>query len=153
MYNNNNMKQEQTIIIGVGIATMLFAYLLKGNTLEGLGDKTDYSQLLMVREQMYQLITAVSLIKINGKIPVKDRDLAKENILSVSKQLLDWYNNRIKGLTDPNTKTSIAELKKTWSENKQLITSSEDLLDVMDNDQAIISRLLNAAIGNMDSID
>lgn len=145
------MKQEQTIIIGVGIASMLFAYLLKGNTLEGLGDKPDYSQLLMVREQMYQLIAAVSLIKINGKI--KDRDVAKENILSARKQLLDWYNNRIKGLTDPNTKTSIAELKKTWSENKQLITISEDLLDVMDTNQAIISRLLNAVIGNMDSID
>jgi hypothetical protein len=148
----NNMKQEQIIIIGVGVASMLFAYLLKGNILEGIDDKLDYSHLLMVREQVYQLIMASSLIAKNDKISAKDRDSAKENIDSVRGQLLEWYNKRVKGLIDPETKTSISELKKTWKENKPLITSSQDGLNVLDAQQKIISRLLNAVIGNMDSI-
>jgi translation elongation factor EF-Tu-like GTPase len=150
----NNMKQEQIIIIGVGIASMLFAYLLKGNILEGIGDKPDYSELLMVREQVYQLIKASSLLNENAKIPIIKRTTAKENIDSVSEQLLTWYKNRVKGLANPpDTKTTIAELKKTWSENKPLITSSEDILNVSDKEQAIIGRLLRAVITNMDAIE
>jgi hypothetical protein len=149
----NNMKQEQIIIIGVGIASMLFAYLLKGNIIEGIDDKPDYSQLLMVREQTYKLITAASLINENGKIPLKKREEAKDYVVSASKQLLEWYNNRVKGLTIPDKKTTIKELKKTWSQNKPLISSAVEEMDVIVEDQAMIVRLLNSVISNLDSIE
>ena len=146
----NNMKSEQIIIIGVGIASMLFAYLLNGNIREGITNKQDNSNTLMVREQIKKLDEASALIKKNNKIDNKTKKTMNRNLDAMRKQLGDWYKDHTSGLK----KSSVARLKNIWSKNKVLVTGSDfDDLDVIDDNQAYISRLLKSVKKNMDSIE
>ncbi len=146
------MKSEQIIIIGVVIASMLFAYLLNGNIREGITNNPDYSNMLMVSEQIKKLKNASSLIKNNKKIKNKIKMI--RNLDATHNQLNSWYKDRINGLTDPTKKTSVKKIKNIWSKNRVLVASSVfDDLDVLDDDQTRISRILKQVTKNMDSIE
>lgn len=129
---------------------MLFAYLLNGNIREGITNKQDNSNTLMVREQIKKLDEASTLIKKNSKIDKNKKKIMNRNLDAMRKQLGYWYKDHTSGLK----KSSVARLKNIWSKNKVLVTGSDfDDLDVIDDNQAYISRLLKSVTKNMDSIE
>jgi hypothetical protein len=151
-----NMKPNRIIIVIVSavIAVILYVYLLNDTTLEGnYFGEPNYSDLLMVREQMNNLKIASELLDKNGRIPLKDKMRSVEYVDSTRRQLESWYKERVDQLSDIKDMENNTALKKMWSNTKILIDSAINKLDTTKRDQESIVKILQSVIANLDAVE
>lgn len=161
------MRLNKIHMIGIVIACVLFAYLLKLEKYEGFSNTSpDYKSLMTVYKQ-------IELLKYRSTkldaIPVTNMDYTekaaiKERIDLVEKQLQGWITDRITYLnknnvieTKPNTNETLDGLKNIWLGKdgsggiKILVTNAIDKLDPTDDSQDSIIKLMETVAKNINS--
>ena len=162
------MKLNMIHMVGIIVASLLFAYLLKLETREGFGNPPpDYTALMTVHKQIETLKevgTKLDVIPVNN-MDYTEKAVIKERIDIVEKQLQTWMNDRVIYLnknnvisTDPIEKETIAGLKTLWvgkdgeGGSNVLISSTIPKLDPVDDKQEYLIKLLKAIANNMNAI-
>jgi hypothetical protein len=154
-------------MIGIVIACVLFAYLLKREKYEGFSNTPpDYKALMTIHKQIELLKYASTKL---DAIPVNNMDytekaLVKERIDLVEKQLQVWIADRIVYInknnvieTTPVEKETLDGLKYIWlgkdgnGGSRILVTNAIDKLDPTDDSQGYIIKLMEAVAKNIDS--
>ncbi len=162
------MKLNTIHMVGIIVASLLFAYLLKLEINEGFGNPPpDYTALMTVHKQIETLKEVGTTL---DAITVKDMDYTekakiKERIDIVEKQLQTWINDRVIYLNknnvitaEPIEKETIAGLKILWvgkdgqGGSNVLITSTIPKLDPVDVKQEYLIKLMKAIANNMNDV-
>ncbi len=155
-------------MVGIIVASLLFAYLLKLETREGFGNPPpDYTALMTVHKQIETLKdigTILDAISVND-MDYTEKAVIKERIDIVEKQLQTWINDRVIYLnknnvitSDPIEKETISGLKTLWvgkdgqGGSNVLITSTIPKLDPADVKQEYLIKLMKAIVNNMNAI-
>ena len=153
---------------GIIVASLLFAYLLKLEKLEGFGNPPpDYTALIIVHKQIETLNEIRTKL---DAIPVTNMDYTekakiKERIDTVEKQLQTWINDRVIYLNknnvitaDPIEKETVAGLKILWvgkdgkGGSNVLISSTIPKLDPSDIKQEYLIMLMKSIVNNMNAV-
>jgi hypothetical protein len=161
------MRLNKILMVGIVIACVLFAYLLKLEKYEGFSNTSpDYKSLMTVYKQIELLKYASTKL---DAIPVTNMDYTekaaiKERIDLVEKQLQGWITDRITYLnknnvieTKPNTNETLDGLKNIWLGKdgsggiRILVTNAIDKLDPTDDSQGSIIELMETVTKNIDS--
>ena len=161
------MRLNKIHMIGIVIACVLFAYLLKLDKYEGFSNtQPDYKALMTIHKQIELLKYASTELDAipDTNMYYTEKALVKERIDLVEKQLQGWITDRITYInknnvieTPPVEKETLDGLKNIWLGKggsggiKILVTNAIDKLDPTDDSQGYIIKLMEVVAKNIDS--